>query len=177
MKEDPDDDRNMHYLGREYLFRGRWDDCIETLKRHLEMPRATWADERAASMRYIAKAWAEKGEAEEAWNWYLKAIAEAPHLREPYVDLAMLLYQQEQWDGVLYFTGCALEIAARPQTYISEAAAWGSLPYDIRSIALHQTGRITEALTAAKQALALEPSNERLHGNVAILEAMLKKGE
>lgn len=176
VKEDPDDDRNMHYLGREYLFRGRWNDCIETLKRHLEMPRATWADERAASMRYIAKALQEKGEPDQARNWYLKAIAEAPHLREPYVDLAMLLYQQEQWDGVLYFTGRALEIAARPQTYISEAAAWGSLPYDIRSIALHQTGRITEALTAAKQALALEPSNERLRGNVAILEDMSKKG-
>jgi glycosyltransferase involved in cell wall biosynthesis len=29
--EAPEDDRNVHYLGREYLFRGRWDDCIATL--------------------------------------------------------------------------------------------------------------------------------------------------
>ena len=25
--ETPQDDRSVHYLGREYLFRGRWDDC------------------------------------------------------------------------------------------------------------------------------------------------------
>lgn len=46
--ENPEDDRNVHYLGREYLYKGRWDDCIRTLKSHLAMPRATWRDERAA---------------------------------------------------------------------------------------------------------------------------------
>ena len=56
VKEAPHDDRNMHYLGREYLYKGRWDDCIRTLKHHLLMPEATWKDERAASMRYIARA-------------------------------------------------------------------------------------------------------------------------
>ena len=40
--EDPEDDRNVHYLGREYLYYGRWDDCIATLKRHLAMPSADW---------------------------------------------------------------------------------------------------------------------------------------
>ena len=53
--EDPDDDRNMHYLGREYMFHGRWGDAMATLMRHLSMPTATWAAERAASMRYIAR--------------------------------------------------------------------------------------------------------------------------
>jgi len=173
--EDPEDDRNMHYLGREYLFRGRWDDCIETLKRHLAMLRANWADERAASMRYIAKAFLGKEEPEQARDWYLRAIAEAPHLREAYLDLAMLLYQQERWDGVLYFTSCALEIKTRPRNYISEAAAWGSLPFDLRAIVLYQTGRTCEALEAAKQALALEPHNDRLRGNVAALEHLLSK--
>lgn len=28
VEEDPEDDRNMHYLGREYLFRGQWADCV-----------------------------------------------------------------------------------------------------------------------------------------------------
>lgn len=174
--EAPEDDRNMHYLGREYLFRGRWDDCITALERHLAMPSAVWADERAASMRYIAKALLEKGEPEQARDWYLRAIAEAPHLREAYLDLAMLLYQQERWNGVLYFTNCALEISARPKTYISEAAAWGSLPYDLQAIALFQTGRTREALDAAKQAFLLEPGNERLRENVAILDHLVKKG-
>ncbi len=167
--EDPEDDRNVHYLGREYLFRGRWDDCIVTLKRHLTMPGAVWRDERAASMRYIAKAYAQKGDLSQARDWYLRAVAEAPHLREPYIDLALLLYGREEWDGVLYFTGCALEIQERPATYICEAAPWGSLPHDLRCIALYRTGRRKAALAEARAALELEPGNERLQKNVELL--------
>ena len=173
MEEDPEDDRNVHYLGREYLYRGRWDDCIRTLKRHLEMPRALWRDERAASMRYIAKAYAQKGEPGRAREWYLRSAAEAPHLREPWLDMALLLYQQEQWEGVLYFTGCALSITERPRTYICEAQAWGSLPHDLRAIAFYHTGRRVEALEEAKKARALQPGDERLDQNVQVLERSL----
>lgn len=169
VEEEPDDDRNMHYLGREYMYRGRWDDCIRTLKRHLAMPSARWADERAASMRYIAKSYLMKGERKEARDWYLKAIIQAPHLREPYMDLAHALYEESQWEGVLYFTGCALAITHRPASYICEASAWGSLPYDLRAMAFYHTGRNGEALEEAEKALAQEPENERLLGNVKLL--------
>ena len=170
VEEDPEDDRNVHYLGREYLYRRRWDDCIRTLERHLAMPRAVWRDERAASMRYIAKSYLGKGEPDRARDWYFRAIAEAPHLREPWVDLALLLYDQGEWDGVLYMTGRALAISHRPRTYICEAAPWGSLPHDLRCIAFYQTGRRQQALEEARRALALEPDNARLQGNVELLE-------
>ena len=173
VREAPEDDRNTHYLGREYMYKKRWDDCIRTLKHHLVMPSATWADERAASMRYIAKSYVMKGEPAVGRLWYLKAIAEAPHLREAYMDLALLLYDEEEWDGVLYFTGCALAIKERPKSYICEAAAWGSLPYDLRSIALYQTGQTEEALLAARKALEIEPGNERLRGNAELLEKLV----
>ena len=173
VEEEPWDDRNVHYLGREYLYYGRWDDCIRTLKRHLSMPSAVWADERCASMRYIAKSYARKGEVQAARDWYLRAVAEAPHLREPYLDLAMLLYEQGSWEGVLYFTGCALQIRERPRTYICEAEAWGSLPHDLRAIAFYRTGRLREALREAEEALALEPSDLRLAGNAALIRSEL----
>ena len=175
VQEEPDDDRNMHYLGREYMYYGRWDDCIRTLKRHLVMPNALWRDERAASMRFIARSYAEKGESRLARDWYLQAIVQAPHLREPYVDLARLLYNMKDWDGVLYFTACALDIAQRPKTYICEADAWGSLPHDLRAIALYQTGRLREALDEARLALMIEPDEPRLASNVAILEKLVEE--
>ena len=170
VQEDPEDDRNVHYLGREYMFHHRWDDCIRTLTHHLSMSRATWRDERCASMRFIARSHLMKGDPDLARDWYLRAVAEAPHLREPYVELAHMLYEQEQWEGVLYFTGCALSIIHRPRTYICEAAPWGSLPYDLRAIAFFRTGRTEQALEAARRALELEPGNDRLRGNVALLE-------
>ena len=171
--ECPEDDRNMHYLGREYMYRGQWDDCIRTLKRHLTLPTAAWADERAASMRYIARAYANKGERRQALVWYLRSAAEAPHLREPYMDLAAFLYQWQEWDGVLWAVGCALAITDRPRTYICEAAAWGSLPWDLRAMAFYHTGRLERALEAALEAARLSPADRRLAGNVKAIERQL----
>ncbi|MCI8914003.1 MAG: glycosyltransferase [Lawsonibacter sp.] len=177
VREEPEDDRNVHYLGREYMYRGRWDDCIRTLKGHLEMPTAVWRDERAASMRYIAKSYWEKGEAAQARNWYLRAITEAPHLREPYTDLAQMLYQQKEWEGVLYFTSCALAITVRPRSYICEAAAWGSLPHDLRAIAYYNVNAYAQAAVEGKKALELEPGNERLKRNLELMEHAAQERE
>lgn len=152
------------------MYRGRWDDCIRTLKKHLAMPTAVWRDERAASMRYIARSYWEKGQADQARDWYLRAITEAPHLREPYVDLAMMLYEREEWEGVLYFTACALAVTVRPRSYICEAEAWGSLPHDLRSMAFYHMGAWGDALEEVRRALEIEPGNERLRSNLALME-------
>lgn len=173
VQEQPEDDRNVHYLGREYLFHGRWDDCIQTLRRHLQLPSAVWADERCASMRYIARAYAAKGEESEAERWYWRAMAEAPHLREPYVELAWRLYRREDWEGVLYLTGRALAIRERPRTYITESASWGSLPWDLRALALFSTHQLPGALAAAQQAHALAPQDGRIAENLRKIRAAL----
>lgn len=171
VKESPDDDRNMHYLGREYMFRGEWDKCISTLTHHLSMPSAVWKDERCASMRYIAFSHLQKGEKEQARAWYYKSIGEAPHLREPYIDLALLLYEEKDWYGVIFFTSCALKISERPRTYICEAKAWGSLPYDLASLGYYYTGRYKEALKTVKEAISLSPDDKRLKKNMEIIES------
>ncbi|MFR8795958.1 MAG: glycosyltransferase [Evtepia gabavorous] len=83
VEEDPNNDRNVHYLGREYFFYRRWEESIAMLKRHLALPTATWADERCASMRLLAKDYFALEMAGEAERWIFRAVGEAPHLREP----------------------------------------------------------------------------------------------
>lgn len=175
VREAPEDDRNMHYLGREYFFHRDWDKCIAVLRHHLQMPRAVWADERCASMRYLAKAYLEKGEEPEARRWFWRAIAEAPHLREPYMDFAKLLYQKKEWDGVVYLTGCALRITERPRTYICESESWGSLPWDLQSLGLFYTGRLDTALESVRRALEFAPQEERLRNNALLMEQALQQ--
>lgn len=175
VEEDPQDDRNMHYLGREYFYHGRWDDCIHTLTRHLALPGATWADERAASMRYMAQAYENKGDAARAERWYLSAVGQAPHLRETWLDLAMHLQRQEQWDGVVYATGRALDITHRAQTYMTQGSAWGSMPWDLRSVALFHTGRPEQALEAALRAQELSGQDERIRRNVDFIRQALEE--
>ncbi len=169
VQEDPQDDRNTHYLGREYLFYGRWDDCIRTLKRHLLLPKAVWADERCASMRYIARAYLGKKEQDPAEQWLLRAAAEAPHLREPLVELALLYDRRKDWEGVLFATGKALKITDRARTYITENTAWGSLPYDLRAVACFYLGMKKQAVDAAREALRLSPDNPRIKNNLRLI--------
>ena len=93
VEEEPMDDRNIHYLGREYMYYSRWNDCIDTLIRHLNLSTATWKDERCASMRFIARSYMNLGRYDEAKLWLEKAVDEAPYLREPYVEMALLQYR------------------------------------------------------------------------------------
>ena len=156
VREDPQNDRNCHYLGREYMFRGEWQKAIETLARHLTLPSAVWADERCASMRYIARCLRALEQDDSAERWLHRAIAEAPHLREPYMDYAQLLYAQERWYGLVDVLRAALAITERPRTYICEADAWGSLPYDLLSLAYAHLGDAENAADACRK-LGYEP--------------------
>jgi tetratricopeptide (TPR) repeat protein len=175
--EDPEDDRSSHYLGREYLYHGEWKKAIAELTRHLSLPRAAWADERSASMRYIALCHRRLGRDGLAAVWYHRAIAEAPHLREPYVDYAALLYDRQNWPGLVFFSDCALAIRERPQSYLSEGYAWGALPWDYLGIGLWNLGQYAAAAEAARRALALEPENERLRRNLTIFERAALQSE
>ncbi|NLF26756.1 MAG: glycosyl transferase family 2, partial [Clostridiales bacterium] len=56
VRKKPDDDRLAYYLGREYLYRGMWENCVDALQRHLKLESAVWPGERSASMRFIARA-------------------------------------------------------------------------------------------------------------------------
>ena len=95
VRENPLDDRNMHYLGREYMYYGKWNECIDTLIKHLNMKSATWKDERCASMRFIARSYKNLGRIEESRMWLDKAISEAPYLRDPWIEKGILEYETE----------------------------------------------------------------------------------
>lgn len=168
-KENPDNDRNMHYLGREYMYYKKWNECIDTLIAHLNLPTATWKDERCASMRFIAKSYQHLNRYEEARMWLKKAIMEAPHLREPYIDLAFLEYRSENWSNVIWYILEALKIEEHPKTYINEPSSFDSTPYDLLSIAYYHNKDLKNALIYVDKALALDPTNERLLANKELI--------
>lgn len=172
IQEDPEDDRNMHYLGREYMFHKKYDEAINTLNRHLTLKSATWKDERAASYRFIGRCQLAKNNFNEAKISYLKAICEAPYLREAYIELAYLLYEQKEYYGVIYWIEEALKIQDHSLTYINEAFAWNATPYDLLSLAYYFIHQKEKALEYVKKALQLSPDNERIQKNKEIFEKM-----
>lgn len=171
--ESPQDDRMTYYLGREYLYRGRWRDCIDTLGRHLKLPSATWREERCASMRWIALSHLRLGEVSEAYRWYYRAVAEAPHLRDPYVEFAQMGYQLGDWPTVFCMAEEALKITERSSVYVNSASAWDFTPYDLCAIACYRLGLYERAYGHAKAALVLRPDDPRLKHNLDLIARKL----
>lgn len=170
VKENPTDDRNMHYLGREYMYYGRWNECIDTLICHLNLKSATWKDERAASMRFIARSYTALKRLDEARMWLDKAIIEAPYLRDAYIERALLEYKLENWNDVVKYCLKALEITTHKKTYINEVFSWDYTVYDLLSLGYYYTGYIDKSLECVKKAISMDPTNEHLLSNKKIIE-------
>ena len=170
VKENPTDDRNMHYLGREYMYYGRWNDAIDTLIKHLRLETATWKDERCASMRFISRCYKNLGRYDEALMWLLKAIDEAPYLRDPYTELALLYYTLEDYKNVCKYGLVALDIKNNPKTYMNEVFSYDETLNDLLSIAYFHLSDYDNAIINAKKALEINPNNERIKNNLEIFE-------
>ena len=161
VEENPDNDRNVYYCARELMFYGRTEESVEMFKRHLLMPSATWAPERAFSMRYIARQVPQERE-----KWLLRGCGEYPWGRELWVDLAQHYYDVGNWEGCYFAASSALNITDRGSLYLTEAANWGWLPHDLLAIAAHRTGRHEIALIQGYLALGHAPEDKRLSDNL-----------
>lgn len=174
VKEEPNDDRSSHYLGREYMYYGAFEKAIAELKRHLSLPSATWTSERAASMRFIARSLASLGNREEAKLWALKAVIEAPHDREPLHELAKIAYLLKDFELLLYAATKTLTTGEFGKNYISDPEAWGYLPYDYAAIGAYHVGALDKALEHGKLALAKALELHEEQGVINRLETNLK---
>jgi Glycosyltransferases involved in cell wall biogenesis len=173
VQEDPQGDRVTYYLGREYMYKGQWQKCIETLKRHLSLPTATWSEERCASMRWIAKSNYELGNVKEAYSWYFRAIAEAPHMRDPYVECAKIAYFQADWPMVYFMVEEALKIKEKSKVYVNMGYAWDHTPDDLGAISAFRLGIFGKSIEHAEKALQISPNDERLKLNLQLIKEKL----
>lgn len=175
VKENPENDRNMHYLGREYMYYKKYNEAIDTLIKHLNLKTATWKDERCASMRFIARCYKMLKRYDEANMWLLKAINEAPYLRDPYIEMALLKYDLNDFNEVYHYVHLALEIKTHQKTYNNEVFSWNETPYDLLFIACFYLIKNKEALEAINKALEISPQDERLLKNKELILQKIEK--
>lgn len=172
-EENPKDDRTAFWLGREYMYRGMHDECIQELKRHLSLPSAGWDEERSASMQYIAKSYQGKGDINQAKSWLFKAIAECPRVREPYFEMAKLGYSEENWPLVYLMTEKALKITQRSGSYLVDTRSWGYGLYDLGAICTYRLGLYEKSYEYAQIACNMEPGDARLKNNLELIKLKL----
>lgn len=174
VQEDNQNDRNLHYLGREYLFHQKYDQCIKTLKKHLNLKNATWKPERSASMRFIARSYKMKKELNKAIIWYKKAIKETPNIRDPYVELALLYYEEKKYKKLEEYLLEALRIRKHDLIYNNEPFSWDTTIYDLLSISYYYQEKYLLSLFFINLALEMEPENKRLQENKNLISKKIE---
>ena len=165
VKEDPTNDRNMHYLGREYMFYHKWNESITTLKKHLKMANATWDAERSASMRFISTCYQQLNDYNEAIKYSIMSIAEAPYLREGYFQTGKIYYELKDYEKSISYFELALMIKENPKSYINDPNCYNGQIEDLLSVSYYYNEEYLLALKYVEKALKLDSENERIKNN------------
>lgn len=171
VREDPTDDRNAHYLGREYFNYGRANDAINELYRHLDLPSAKWNTERAASMRYIAKSYEQLGDLDAANAWYTHATLEDKTYREALVDMARFTLARNNFHQTIHYCEQAEKLPSNGGLYLNERYALKEGPFDLASVAHFYLGNRLKAIELCEKAIALNPYDDHLRENLRMMKS------
>ena len=177
VKENPYDDRNTHYLAREYMFHKEYDKAIEMFFRHLSLPTSRWDIERASSLRYIANCYKHKGDKKRQEDYLMLAVLEADYVREPYFELAIFYFEDKQFLKSAFTLNEMLKIKDKQINYMSNPACWGSLPYDYLSMCYYEIGDYKRAIISVEKAIELDPNEDRLKDNLKIFLNLLNDSQ
>lgn len=172
VKENPQNDRNTHYLAREYMFNRQYLKAIKMFKRHLNLPTSVWADERCASLRYMANCYKMLNKPKSQEKCLQKAILENNNLREPYFELGQMYFERNQFlKATIYFEEM-LKIKTRTLTYLSLTNCWNELPYDYLSICYYQLKNYKKAFKYAQIAYSIK-KDKRIENNLKIFKSLI----
>ena len=177
VKEDPDCPRNAFYYARELSFHRQWQKSIDACEAYLKLPRAVWQNERCYAYRVMGRCYSELGQPENAEKSFHLAASEASNTREPWCELAMLMYRQHRWAECFAYAMRALQITNRLMVYTVDPEVWGAQPHDLASIAAWHLGLKTVSIEQAQIAVEKAPGDQRLQQNLRFVRGELEEPE
>ncbi len=175
IKENPDNDRNTHYLAREYMFNGLYKQAIKYFKKHLKLKTAIWDAERSASYMYLGDCYDYLSRQNIAQKYYKLAVIECPNIREPYLKLAQFYYDKKEFLLCTFVIKDMLNIKIRNLTYMSQPTAWNEYPYELLYMSYYYLKNYKFAFDNCLKALNLKPTDKRIMGNLKLFENLIKK--
>ncbi len=168
----PDDARAILHLARGCFEEGLWASCVEESRRFVEHPNATVPLERAMASIWAGESYELLRNQSEARRWLLRAVSEAPTQREPLVSLAGWLARQGDHAGSYSAARAALDLSESVEHELSDPSAWAERPHDLVAVAAYYLGLGEESRQESFAALALNPWDERLIQNAAIVQEL-----
>lgn len=175
--ENPQDSRNIYYLGKEYYDHGRVDQAIPLLEKFVGMPGSFWEDVYHAHDA-LAQAKLRKGDEEGFKKHLLESIRIEERRAEPFYHMGFFYQCRNQWDKAIQWYEMSLK-AVRPKGLLAsfqpEYYSW--LPRLQLCVCYNAIGEIRKSYEYNREVLALRPRDMRAVGNDRILKASLDRGD
>lgn len=176
VKKNPDNPRNVYYLGKEYYEAGRNDEALPHLERFVLMPGAFWEDVYMAHYK-LAEMYFDKDDQKFLKNIY-ESIKSEERRAEPFYLLGLFWQVKKAWDkAIQWYSMCLL--AKRPKgllaTYRPEYYTW--MPRMQLAYCYNAINDIEKAYEHNKEFLRLNPHDSRAVNNDKVLGEALKKKE
>lgn len=166
--ENPNDARQIYYLGRQYMYRKEWEKAIEYLQEYLERPGRDEGD----AWHCLSICHSGLGDEKARIKALYQACAADTGRREWWCELAGIYHDGGKDNIALGLLKCALEQPMPERGYVRHGW-YGATIYDLTARCLWKLGRYEEGLGFAQTAINLSPSDERLQRNLLWFEAQL----
>lgn len=103
VSDNPFESRNLYYLGREYLYKQRYQDCINTLQKYVKI--SEWPAEKAEAYLEMGQAYSFQGMYQEAADCYLFALKINANFKEAAIELSRIVTSENaiQWKRMAKF--------------------------------------------------------------------------
>lgn len=162
----PNESRMVLFLARELFHVGRLEEAVTEFDRFLNMPGNPVDEDKSYAYRTVAMALDRLGLLDEAIKAARKATHEAPHHREPWMDLAELSLKYGFFSEAFYAATTGLSITKRNEWYSTDPMAYSYKLYDQAAVAAWNLGMNERAVEYGEKAIEVAPEAEHLRENM-----------
>jgi tetratricopeptide (TPR) repeat protein len=170
-KEYPTDYYGKIYLAHEYFYRGYYTEAIEELQEILNNYFDKYNSVECASCYlFMGDAYKALGDSNNAITAYQKALLTDKTYREPYINLATVLNEQQLYGQAIGVIQDCFRNTYRHYTWLERDTSWTYDPYDILSIAYYYTENYNESYINMCKVLNYCPDDERFLYNLEFIK-------
>jgi hypothetical protein len=168
VQDDPQDQRMLVYLAREYGYHKRYEEVVEVVKK---LSHSGWDVERAAACRNAGDACTHMGLTDDALAWYEGGAEVLPDEPESWVALAQHHYFHKNWADCY---GASLKgLKTLPaKHYLTQPDSMFQLN-DFASLSAWELGWYGEAISYANKAIAIK-KDQRVLDNIDFYKKSIK---
>jgi len=152
----PNNDRNSHYLGREFVWDKRPKSAIKELTRHIAMN--GWLAERSESYLFMGDAYSQLNQADKQAECFFKAFHLDSTRRAPFIRLAQFYRFYNNPQAAACYAMAALQIPWSP-FYANTVSHYQQDPHDVLYWALGWLGNTEGAKEHLLKCLEYQPHN------------------